>query len=157
MSSKPLGAKNGERRAAKVKKLFAFFLVAVLGVAGGTGIGFFFANEKVTTASETIPQGKDLEKRTFHTEEILSNLNDGFIKLSLSFITDSEEGAVELAKRDFQINNYVIKSLSVIGSDKINQTEEMNKVQNSIKKYLNDHMTTGEVVDVYVNQKLISK
>ncbi len=131
-------------------------MVTTIALVGGGGLGFYLIKENIIHASSDPLDSKNLEKRTYRTEEIMANYGNGFIKTSFTLVANTEETALEIASRDFQIKNFLIKTISG-SSDVTNSKEELLDLQDHLKVYMNEHLQTGIVAEVFMNEKLISQ
>ncbi|MEC5271733.1 flagellar basal body-associated FliL family protein [Caldifermentibacillus hisashii] len=90
---------------------------------------------------------------TVETEEITTDLSDGnFVQIQFQLVTDTEQGKEELESRDFQIRNVLIKELTQLTA---NQLENFELVKSKIKGQINMMMIEGNVVDVLIVHKVV--
>lgn len=96
----------------------------------------------------------DLVKYSYETSEITTDLKDGsFVRIQFQIVTDGKKAKNELAKRDFQIKNILIKELALLGEEEF--TTELDKLEDLIRKRLNELMIDGNVLDVYTTHKIL--
>lgn len=88
--------------------------------------------------------------------EITTNLaGRQYVRISLKIQTSSEEAAVELAKREFQVNNIVIQELSEITSEGLEGKAGKEAFESTIQSLLNPLMQDGEIERVYIVSYII--
>lgn len=88
--------------------------------------------------------------------EITTNLADGnFVRLTLKIQTNSEDAAIELKKRDFQVNNIVIEELSEMTAKDLEGKQGKILFESTIKAQVNELMQEGEVEQVYLTTYII--
>lgn len=115
-------------------------LVVVLNVQG-----------KDTGQAQTID---DIVEYSYETPEITTDLSDGsFVKIQFQIVTDGKDAKEEVAKREFQLKNILIKELAT-------KTEEdfksgLSELEQSVKKELNKLMDEGQITEVYTINKIL--
>ncbi len=93
---------------------------------------------------------------SFDTDEITTNLqSNDFIRATFRIQVDSRSALSEIQKRDFQINNILLRSLSNKRSSELAGNEGIVDFENSIRDEINALMQEGEVVQVYTTSWVI--
>ncbi|MYL70983.1 flagellar basal body-associated protein FliL [Halobacillus litoralis] len=96
----------------------------------------------------------DIREASFLTEEITTDLQNGdYVRISFRVVTDSKESMEEMKKRDFQMQNVLLKELSTMDSDTFQSG--LSDLEAKVKLRLNDFMDEGEVTDVYTVNKVL--
>ncbi|WLR46941.1 flagellar basal body-associated protein FliL [Halobacillus litoralis] len=96
----------------------------------------------------------DIREASFSTEEITTDLQNGdYVRISFRVVTDSKESMEELKKRDFQMQNILLKELSAMDSETFQSG--LSDLEAKVKLKLNEFMSEGEVTDVYTVNKVL--
>ncbi|RDY72150.1 flagellar basal body-associated protein FliL [Halobacillus trueperi] len=96
----------------------------------------------------------DIREASFLTEEITTDLQNGdYVRISFRVVTDSKESMEELKKRDFQMQNVLLKELSTMDSETFQSG--LSDLEKKVKLKLNEFMSEGEVTDVYTVNKVL--
>ncbi|MFD1018190.1 flagellar basal body-associated protein FliL [Thalassobacillus hwangdonensis] len=96
----------------------------------------------------------DIVEASIETEEITTDLkNDRFVRIQFRIITDSDDAKKELLKRDFQLNNILIKELGKMDSEAFKT--DIATLEETIKLKLNKIMTEGKITEVYTVKKVL--
>lgn len=96
----------------------------------------------------------DIVEHSFETEEVTTDLEDGsFVRIQFNILTDGKKAQEEIAKRDFQINNVLIKELAATNEDDFK--EGLDELEDSVRARLNELMTEGKITDVYTISKIL--
>lgn len=96
----------------------------------------------------------DIREASFLTEEITTDLQNGdYVRISFRVVTDSKESMEELKKRDFQMQNVLLKELSTMDSETFQSG--LSDLESKVKLKLNEFMSEGEVTDVYTVNKVL--
>lgn len=112
-----------------------------------------FTNEVDPNAEPTIDEVIAL---SYDTEEIMTNLlSNDFIRATFKIQVDNKNALEEIEKRDFQINNVILRSLSGKKASELAGPDGMEDFQSSLKEELNGLMTEGSVVQVYTTSWII--
>src|SRR5690625_7344182 len=76
-------------------------------------IGIFLIVDSSDSAASNEQSIDDMNDYSFETDEITTDLIDGrFVRIQFRIITDGKKSLKELEKRDFQIENILIKEIS---------------------------------------------
>lgn len=96
----------------------------------------------------------DLVKYSYETPEITTDIQDGaFVRIQFQIVTDGKHAVNEIAKRDFQLQNILIKELAHLTEKEF--TTELSHLEEEVKGKLNKLMTEGTITDVYTVKKIL--
>ncbi|MBA2174104.1 flagellar basal body-associated protein FliL [Halobacillus locisalis] len=96
----------------------------------------------------------EIRESSLLTEEITTDLEDGnFIRIKFRIVTDSKDALEELQKRDFQMQNVLIKELAVMDEEAFKSG--LSNLEETVKLKLNQLMEEGKVTDVYTVNKVL--
>ncbi|SDY71811.1 flagellar FliL protein [Evansella caseinilytica] len=102
------------------------------------------------------PTIEEILKVSVETEEITTNLlSNHIIRTKFVIQLDNKKAKSEFEKRDFQVNNIIIQELSDMKESDFRGSEGIEKLEERLRKALNEIMQEGEVVNVYMNQRVI--
>lgn len=88
--------------------------------------------------------------------EITTNLaSDDFIRISFKIQTDGKKAKEELEKRDFQVKNIIIHTLSEKTTEQIQGNEGQTQLETELKDQINKLMQAGKVEQVYITGSLL--
>jgi flagellar protein FliL len=109
-------------------------------------------NEEIEASGERSID--EIREASLLTEEITTDLQNGdYVRISFRIVTDSKESVEELEKRDFQLQNVLLKELSTMKSEMFQSGLE--DLENKLQLKLNQFMIEGEVTDVYTVKKVL--
>ncbi|WP_280768974.1 flagellar basal body-associated protein FliL [Salipaludibacillus daqingensis] len=95
-------------------------------------------------------------ERSVETEEITTNLlSNHIIRSQFVFQLENEGAKQELEKRNFQIENIIIQQLSDMRDADFQGSEGIKELEGRIRSEVNQIMQEGQVVQVYMNQRVI--
>jgi flagellar protein FliL len=127
-------------------------IVIILGAGGYAAWSFFISPTSETEAKE--PSATELAEHSVTTDEITTNLKDGsIVRLQFQLITDGEEAKEEVAARQFQLKNIVIKELTSMNKEDIESG--LTELEEVLKKKMNEEMQEGKIDDVYTINKVL--
>lgn len=119
--------------------------VAVVVVLKMTGEG----EAKEPTIDEVLEASVDVP-------EITTNLaSNDFIRISFKIQTDGKKAKEELEKRDFQVKNIIIHTLSEKKAEQISGSEGQTLLETELKDQINELMQEGKVEKVYITGSLL--
>lgn len=96
----------------------------------------------------------EIVKYSYETPEITTDLEDGsFVRIQFQIVTDGKKARNEIAKRDFQLKNILIKELATM-SEEVFKTG-LDELEGVLVERLNELMTTGDVTEVYTIHKVL--
>lgn len=129
-------------------------VVIFLGLATFIFINVIKPGESSASAAQNID---NIDKNlTVDTAEITTNLKDDhFIKVQFKLQASSKDTKDELNKRDFQIKNAIIFTLSNMTPAELQGSAGLNKLETLIKNKINSYLTTGHLTHVYTTEKII--
>ncbi|MGG0718825.1 flagellar basal body-associated protein FliL [Robertmurraya massiliosenegalensis] len=112
---------------------------------------------KVTGAEKTEgPTIDEVLEYSVDIPEITTNLaGNDFIRISFKIQTDSKKAKVELDKRDFQVKNIIIHTLSEKSSKEIQGSQGQTNLEEELKDNINELMKDGKVEKVYITGSLL--
>ncbi|WP_318036081.1 flagellar basal body-associated protein FliL [Halobacillus salinarum] len=88
------------------------------------------------------------------TEEITTDLENGdYVRIKFRIVTDSKGALEELQKRDFQMQNIIIKELATMDTKAFKSG--LSDLEETVKLKLNQLMTEGKVTEVYTVEKVL--
>lgn len=98
----------------------------------------------------------EINKRSFDTEEMTTNLKSGeFIRAQFRIQLDEEQTLTELEKRDFQVKHVVLLALAETSADQLIGSEGIEELEEQIQTQLNQHLDSGRVEAVYTTTKVV--
>ncbi|UFU01032.1 flagellar basal body-associated FliL family protein [Radiobacillus kanasensis] len=96
----------------------------------------------------------ELLEYSFEAPEVTTDLSDGsYLKIQYQVVGDSKEAKEEIEKRSFQMKNIMIKQLSPMSADEIQN--DLAKIEEKMVVELNKVMEEGKIVDVYTISKVL--
>ncbi|MGP4075613.1 flagellar basal body-associated protein FliL [Halobacillus sp. K22] len=96
----------------------------------------------------------EMRESSMLTEDITTDLINGdFVRIRFRIVTDSKRSLEELQKRDFQMQNILIKELAVM--DLKSFQSGLGELEEQLKIKLNEVMSQGTVTDVYTVDKVL--
>ncbi|NEU29365.1 flagellar basal body-associated protein FliL [bacterium LRH843] len=139
------------------KKLFNIMLVilvalTLVGVVSLVLVNYL-TNQPDPNAEPTIDE---IIAQSYETEEITTNLlSNDFIRASFRFHVNDKKALKEIEKRDFQINNIILRTLSGKKSSDLAGPEGIELFESALRDQLNEIMQEGKVVQVYTTSWVI--
>ncbi len=110
-------------------------------------------NQQAASAEPTIDE---IVAQSYQTEQMTTNLlSNDFVRASFSVHVDSKEALKEIEKRDFQIENIILRTLSGKESADLAGPEGMEGLEKELKSQIDKLMQTGSVVHVYTTAWVI--
>ncbi|MGP4068037.1 flagellar basal body-associated protein FliL [Halobacillus sp. B29] len=96
----------------------------------------------------------EMRESSMLTEDITTDLKNGdFVRIRFRVVTDSKKSLEELQKRDFQMQNILIKELAVMDSESFQSG--LGDLEDQLKAKLNEVMSQGTVTEVYTVDKVL--
>ncbi|TSB46418.1 flagellar basal body-associated protein FliL [Alkalicoccobacillus porphyridii] len=126
-----------------------------LAIAGGA---LFISWDYITaeTDSSAEPSIDEIIERSYDTEEMTTNLlNGGFVRSKYKIQLDSKEALHELEKRDFQVTNIVLTTLSGKEAKELAGPEGKTQLEEELKEQINTLMQEGSVQKVYMTEWVV--
>lgn len=117
-------------------------LVVVLNVSG---------EDKKNGDAESIDE---IVENSYQTSEITTDLKDGsFVRIQFQIVTDGKKAKEEIAKREFQLKNILIKELSKMNTKDFKSG--LGNLEDVVQLKLNEVMSAGKITDVYTISKIL--
>ncbi|WP_041846600.1 flagellar basal body-associated protein FliL [Caldibacillus thermoamylovorans] len=137
----------------KTVRLLLIFMSVVI-IALSVGLYYFFI--KGTEAAGGKPTADEIVENSVEIPEITTNLLNGdYIRISFTIQTDGKKAKEELEKRNFQVENVIIKKLSGLEAKDLEGTEGKVKLENDLKESLSESMEEGKIIQVYITSTII--
>lgn len=135
-----------------MKTMLTSIVIILLG--GVTAfVALYVADEKQADGNEE-PTVDDMVRFSYETPEITTDLADGhFVRIQFQVVTNGTDAQEEIAKRDFQLKNILIKELATMNADVF--TTGLDELEVVLVDRLNELLTTGDVTDVYTISKIL--
>ncbi len=128
--------------------------MSVVIIALAVGLYYFFM--KGTEAAGGKPTADEIVENSVEIPEITTNLLNGdYIRISFTIQTDGKKAKEELEKRNFQVENVIIKKLSGLEAKDLEGTEGKVKLENDLKESLSESMEEGKIIQVYITSTII--
>ncbi|MBM7644364.1 flagellar FliL protein [Scopulibacillus daqui] len=144
-------------RSKGIKILFAtVFILIVIGL--GVYIWFYFidSNKGVSAKDKKDDINYIVNKLTFETDEMTTNMKDNhYLKVQFKIQLSNKEAKEELTDRAFQVKNTIIYILSGLTPRDLQGPKGLKNLENSIKYKVNQYLESGQVTHVYTTEKII--
>lgn len=128
--------------------------MSVVIIALAVGLYYFFI--KGTEAAGGKPTADEIVENSVEIPEITTNLLNGdYIRISFTIQTDGKKAKEELEKRNFQVENVIIKKLSGLEAKDLEGTEGKVKLEKDLKESLSEFMEEGKIIQVYITSTII--
>ncbi|KHF39771.1 flagellar basal body-associated protein FliL [Halalkalibacter okhensis] len=102
------------------------------------------------------PTIDEIIAQSFETKEITTNLlSNDYVRASFRIHVDSKSALTEVQKRDFQVNNIILRALSGKKASDLAGPKGIEAFENDIKVQINELMQEGEVIQVYTTTWVI--
>ncbi|MDC3416387.1 flagellar basal body-associated FliL family protein [Aquibacillus salsiterrae] len=93
-------------------------------------------------------------ENSFTSSEMSTDLKDGsFVRIQFQLITNSKDAKQEVEKREFQLKNLFIKESVQLTSEDFKVG--LSTLEEKLKDEMNQLMEDGEIVDVYIINKIL--
>lgn len=87
------------------------------------------------------------------TDEITTNLlTNDYIRVQFKIQVDNQKAKNEIEKRDFQVENIIIRELSGRKASDFSGPEGIDDLEDAIIEQINEYMQEGNVVNVYTTR-----
>ncbi|RYG73866.1 flagellar basal body-associated protein FliL [Lentibacillus lipolyticus] len=136
----------------KMLKLMLTSLTVLL-LAGGLALiaVLYVTDEEDSGNAQSIDE---VVEYSYKTPEVTTNLQDGsFVRIQFQVIAENNKAKKELQKREFQLQNILIKELSKMKKQDF-QTG-LSDLEDMVQLKLNKVMTEGAITDVYTINKIL--
>ncbi|MEC2073114.1 flagellar basal body-associated protein FliL [Alkalihalophilus marmarensis] len=112
-----------------------------------------FTNQPDANAEPTIDE---IIAQSYVTEEITTNLlSNDFVRTQFHIHVDSKKALQEIQKRDFQVENIILRTLSGKKSPDLAGSAGIEELEAEIKEQINQLLQEGSVVQVYTTSWVI--
>lgn len=102
------------------------------------------------------PTIEEIVKLSFDTPEITTNLmSNDFARMRFRIQVDNKKALEEVQKRDFQIDNIIIRELAGMQSSELKSPEGIEQLETRLKMRINELMQEGIVIQVYTRERMI--
>ncbi|WP_077621957.1 flagellar basal body-associated protein FliL [Sediminibacillus massiliensis] len=136
----------------KLMKTLVVFLVLLLVAAIAALVIILKVSGKEEASGE--PTLDEVVENSFQTSEINTDLEDGsFVRIQFQVVTDSHDAKEEIEKREFQLQNILIKELASMNREDFKSG--LSQLETAMKNKLNEVMLEGKVTDVYTINKVL--
>lgn len=96
----------------------------------------------------------DIVEYSYESPEITTDLEDGtFVRIQFQIVTDGKKAKEEIAKRDFQLKNILIKELATKSEEDFKAG--LSELEQTVMTKLNELMTEGKITEVYTINKIL--
>lgn len=110
-----------------------------------------------SSQSNREPSIEEVVKLSFDTPEITTNLlSNDFARMRFRIQVDNKKALAEIQKRDFQIENIIIRELAGMKSTDLQSAEGIEQLETRLKMKINELMQEGIVIQVYTRERVIS-
>lgn len=125
--------------------------VSMLGV-----IGVVILMNDSNDSSDKEPSIDEVIEYSVEIPEITTNLSDNtLIRVTYMMETDNKKAKEELEKRIFQVNDIVIKELTEMKADQLNDKKGKLEFENKLKSQVNGLMQEGKVIEIYTTSSIL--
>ncbi|WP_431799373.1 flagellar basal body-associated protein FliL [Halobacillus andaensis] len=130
-------------------------MLAVLGTITVLGVAALFLVLNISKGEADEERSIDeMVETSMTTEDITTDIENGdFVRISFQVVTDSEDALNELQKRDFQMQNILIKELATMEAEDFKS--DLDELEEEVRLKLNELMTEGKVEKVYTVDKVL--
>lgn len=129
--------------------LIVIISLTLLGVVAIVLVNYF--NQESDPNRE--PTIDEIVELSFDTPELTTNLlSNHFAIIQLRIQVDNKKALEEITKRDFQIENIVIREMANLKSSDLVGSEGIEGLEDLLKFKINELMQEGMVVKVYVTR-----
>lgn len=136
-----------------LKTSLVSLVILLLIVIAGMIYMIYNQSEETIDTMDNVPLDK-LEEYSYQTPEITTDLKDGtFVRIQFQIVCNSKQAQREIEKREFQLQNLIIKELAKLEEEdiKINVTELESKLEEKIDEMMKD----GKVLQVLTTNKIM--
>lgn len=137
------------------KKALRTMLIMIVVIAlAGAGAVYYFLQKNGSASKD--PSIDDVIKTSVDISGLTTNLaTSNYVKMSFKIQTDSKAAKDELTKREFQVRNIMIEELSDTKEEDLQGKTGKIKLEETLKKRINQIMQDGKVVQVYITDSLL--
>ncbi len=132
----------------------------IMGVVIFAGLVLFIVMNVIKPGDATTAKAENIDNivknLTVDTEEITTNLKDDhFIKVQFKLQASDKDTKDELTKREFQVKNAIIYTLSNLTPKDLQGSDGLNKLESLLKAKINSYLKKGHLTHVYTTEKII--
>lgn len=132
--------------------LIILIVLTLVGVAVLIFVNYF-NNEDEQDREPTIDE---IISQSYETEEITTNLlSNDFVRARFLIHVDNRNALQEVQKRDFQVNNIIIRSLAGMDASQLSGADGIEKLEAQLQDDINALMQEGSVVKIYTTEWVI--
>ena len=125
--------------------ILSFVLILIAAV-----LYFFYVNGQAGK-DDSQPTADEIIENSVEIPEITTNLLSGeYVRISFMIETDGKKAKEELEKREFQVNNIIIKQLAGMEAKDLEGTDGKIKLEEQMEEKINELLNKGKVVQVYI-------
>lgn len=138
-------------------KVLTIMLIMLVAIALVGVLAVFVINKMNDTSGvNKQPTIDEIVAASLDIPEITTNLaGNEYIKITFTIQTDSKKAKEELDKRSFQAKNIIITELSEMKGEELTGKAGKEKLQETIKKDINQIMQEGKVEQVYITSLIL--
>lgn len=134
--------------------LIMVILLVAIAVFGSAA--FFYIYQTSHEDEQEGPTIEEVLKTSVDVNDVTTNLASAdIIRISFKIHTESKEAKEELEKRDFQVKNLIILTLSEKTEADIKGKDGQVKLEEELKEKINSIMQKGKVEKVYITESLL--
>lgn len=140
----------------KNNKLVMIMLILLIAITLVGAVAVVVVLKMTNEPTDKEPSIDQVLEASVDVPEITTNLaGNDFIRISFKIQTDGKKAKEELEKRDFQVKNIIIHTLSEKTSDQISGAAGQVQLQTELREKINEIMQTGNVEQVYITGSLL--
>lgn len=140
----------------KNNKLVVIMLIILIAIALVGTIAVVVILNSANNNGSSGPSIDQVLEASVDIQEITTNLaGNDYIRISFKIQTDSKKAKKELEKREFQVRNTIIHTLSEKRSEDLQGAQGHLQLENELKDKINEFMQTGKVERVYITASLL--
>lgn len=127
-------------------------LTVIIFIGMGAALLYFILPlDKKDADGQTI---EEMNEYSYVTPEVTTDLQDNsLVRIEFRVITDGKDALKEIEQREFQVQNVLIKELSLMSEDDFSTGLE--ELELTIMNRLNEVMESGKITDVYTTNKIL--
>ncbi|WP_026689892.1 flagellar basal body-associated protein FliL [Alteribacter aurantiacus] len=108
------------------------------------------------TVADSKPSIEEMIKWSVETDEITTNLlSNNVIRTKFVIQLDSDDAKEEFEKRDFQVENIIIRVLADRSASDFKGSDSIIELEQELITYFNNLLDTGAVENVYLRERII--
>ncbi|ASN07384.1 flagellar basal body-associated protein FliL [Virgibacillus necropolis] len=134
-----------------VKTMVTSLVILLLGGVIALVVVLYVSGDDKNGDAQSIDE---IVEHSYQTSEITTDLEDGsFVRIQFQVVTDSKDAKEEIAKREFQLKNILIKELSKMHAEDFKSG--LGNLEDVVQLKLNELMIDGKITDVYTISKIL--